>query len=83
MTHRHVPIRRQHHQEQGGRDLIDGGRGEVDLAHRHPERPLAKRHCGDQEGNPDQETLVGHSEVENVGVSDCVHFGEPKVHNPQ
>ena len=42
---------RPHHQEQRARDLIDGGRGEVDLAHRHPERPLLERHRGDQEGD--------------------------------
>ena len=82
MAHGHVAVSGQHHQEQRGRDLVDGGRGEVDLAHRHPKGPLSKRHRGDQKWNPDQETFVRHGEVEDVGICDCVHFGEPKVHNP-
>ena len=51
MTHGHVPVGGQHHQEQRARDLVDGGGGEVDLAHRHPERPLPHGHGCYQEGN--------------------------------
>ena len=77
MTHGHVPVGGQHHQEQRARDLIDGGGGEVDLAHGHAEGPLSQCHGRDQKRNSHQETLISHSEMKNISVGNCVHFREP------
>ena len=63
MTHGHVPVSGQYHQEERAGDLVDGGGGEVDLAHRHPEGPLSHGHGRYQEGNTDQETLVSHGQM--------------------
>ena len=63
MTHGHIPVSGQHHQEQGARDLVDGGGREVDLAHGHSEGPLSHGHGSYQEWYPDQETLICHREM--------------------
>ena len=80
MADGHVAVRRQHHQEEGAGDLIDGGGDEVDLAEAVPEGPLSHVHGDNEERDSHQETLVGHSQVEDVGVGHCVHLGEPAVH---
>ena len=63
MTDCKVTISRENHEEERGSDLIDGGGGEVDLAHRHPEGPLSHGHGRYQEGNTDQETFVSHGQM--------------------
>ena len=76
MTDGHVSVCREDHEEERAGDLIDGGGGEVDLAHGHAEGPLSQRHGGNQEGNADQETFICHRQVEDISVGDCVHFGK-------
>ena len=79
MTDGHVAVRGENHQEEGAGDLVDGGGDEVDLAEAVPEGPLPHVHGDYEEGNPHQETLVRHSQVEDVGVGHGVHLGEPGV----
>ena len=75
-----VAIRGEDHEEEGAGDLVDGGGGEVDLAHDGAEGPLPHEHGGDEERDADQEALVRHSEVEDVGVGHRVHLGEAENH---
>ena len=77
MTHGHVPVSGQDHQEERAGDLVDGGGGEVDLAHGHAEGPLSECHGRDQERNSHQETLISHGEMKNISVGNCMHFREP------
>ena len=80
MADGHVAIRRQNHQEEGAGDLVDGSGGEVDLAHGRAEGPLPHEHGGDEEGDAHEEALVRHGQVQDVGVGDGVHLGEPQDH---
>ena len=75
-----VAIRGEDHEEEGAGDLVDGGGGEVDLAHDGAEGPLPHEHGGDEERDADQEALVRHGEVEDVGVGHRVHLGEAENH---
>ena len=75
-----VAVSREHHQEQGAGDLVDGGGGEIDLAHGGAEGPLSHKHGGDEEGDADEEALVRHGQMQDVGVGDCVHLGEAQHH---
>ena len=68
MADGHVAVRRQHHQEEGAGDLVDRGGGEVDLAHRRPERPLPHEHGHYEKGDPYKEALVRHRQVQDVRV---------------
>ena len=68
MTDCKVTVSGENHEEERGSDLVDGGGGEVDLAHGVTERPLAEEHGGDKEGDPNEEALVRHSKVEDVSV---------------
>ena len=63
-----VSVGGEHHEEEGAGDLVDGGGGEVDLAHGGAKRPLPHEHCDDKEGNPNKEALVSHRKVEDVSV---------------
>ena len=76
MTDCKVTISRENHEEERGSDLIDGGGGEVDLAHDGTKRPLTEEHGGDKEGNSHKETFVCHREMEDVRVRHCVHLRE-------
>ena len=75
-----VAIRGEDHEEEGAGDLVDGGGGEVDLTHDGAEGPLPHEHGGDEERDADEEALVRHGEVEDVGVGHCVHLGEAENH---
>ena len=79
MTDCHVAVGGENHQEEGAGDLIDGGGDEVDLAEAVPEGPLSHVHGDYEERYSHQETLVRHSQVEDVGVGHGVHLGEPGV----
>ena len=70
-----VSVRGEHHEEEGAGDLVDGGGGEVDLAHGGAEGPLPHKHGDNEEGDPNKEALVSHRKVEDVGV--C-HLGKMK-----
>ena len=63
-----VSVGGEDHEEEGAGDLVDRGGGEVDLAHRRPERPLPQEHGHYEEGDPDQEALVCHRQVQDVRV---------------
>ena len=39
-----VSVRGEHHEEEGAGDLVDGGGGEVDLAHGGAKGPLPHEH---------------------------------------
>lgn len=80
MTHRDVPICRHDSQEDTASKLVDAGRSHVDLAHDLPERPQLEVHRGDQEGDADQEALIGDRKVDDVHVGDCLHLAEPQHH---
>ena len=71
-----VAVRGEQRHEERARDLVDGGGGEVELAHGGAEGPLPQVHGGQQEGDAHQEAAVGHGEVQDVGVGDGVHLGE-------
>ena len=68
-----VSVRGEHHEKEGAGDLVDGGGGEVDLAHGGAKGPLPHEHGHNQEGDPNEEALVSHSKVEDVSV--C-HLGK-------
>ena len=76
MAHSDVAVRRENHEEERGGDLVDGGGGEVDLAHGGAEGPLPHKHGDNEEGDPNKEALVSHRKVEDVGV--C-HLGKVVV----
>ena len=80
MTDGHVPVGRHDHEEDAAGDLVDGRRGVVGLAHDAAERPVADGAGRDQERDADQETLVGHREVQDVQVRHRVHLGETENH---
>ena len=63
-----VSVRGEDHEEETAGDLVDGGGGEVDLAHGGAEGPLPHEHGHNQEGDPNQEALVCHCKVQDVGV---------------
>ena len=63
-----VSVGGEDHEEEGAGDLVDRGRGEVDLAHRRPERPLPHEHGHYEEGDPNKEALVRHRQVQDVRV---------------
>ena len=63
-----VSVRGEDHEEETAGDLVDGGGGEVDLAHGGAEGPLPHEHGDNQEGDPNQEALVCHRKVQDVGV---------------
>ena len=63
-----VSVRGEHHEEEGAGDLVDGGGGEVDLAHGGAEGPLPHEHGDNEEGDPNEEALVSHRKVEDVSV---------------
>ena len=63
-----VSVRREDHEEETAGDLVDGGGGEVDLAHGGAEGPLPHKHGDNEEGDPNKEALVSHRKVEDVSV---------------
>ena len=63
-----VSVGGEDHEEERAGDLVDRGGGEVDLAHRRPERPLPQEHGHYEEGDPDKEALVRHRQVQDVRV---------------
>ena len=63
-----VSVGGEDHEEEGAGDLVDRGRGEVDLAHRRPERPLPHEHGHDEKRDPNKEALVRHRQVQDVRV---------------
>ena len=63
-----VSVRGEDHEEETAGDLVDGGGGEVDLAHGGAEGPLPHEHGHNQEGDPNEEALVCHRKVQDVGV---------------
>ena len=75
MTHGHVSVSAHHRQEDGAGELVDGGRSEVDLAHGLAEDPVGVHARHDEEGDADQEALVGESQVEDVEVGHGLHLG--------
>ena len=77
MTDSHISVSREYHEEERAGDLVDGGGGEVDLAHGHAKGPLPQCHGGNQEGNSNQETFISHRQVKDICVGDCVHFRKP------
>ena len=74
MADRDVSVRGEDHEEEGAGDLVDGGGGEVDLAHGGAKGPFPHEHGHDQEGDPNQEALVRHSKVEDVRVCHLKRF---------
>ena len=68
MTDCNVSVRGEDHEEETAGDLVDGGGGEVDLAHGGAEGPLPHEHGDNQEGDPNEEALVRHCKVQDVGV---------------
>ena len=63
-----VSVGGEDHEEEGAGDLVDRGGGEVDLAHRRPERPLPHEHGHYEKGDPYKEALVRHRQVQDVRV---------------
>ena len=68
-----VSVSGEDHEKEGAGDLVDGGGGEVDLAHGGAKGPLPHEHGHNQEGDPNKEALVCHGKVEDVSV--C-HLGK-------
>ena len=52
MADRDVSVSGEHHEKEGAGDLVDGGGGEVDLAHGGAKGPLPHEHGHNQEGDP-------------------------------
>jgi hypothetical protein len=75
-----VPVGRQHRQEDGASELVDGGRGQVDLAHGHPEDPISLHRSDDEEWNSDQKYFVGEGEHQDVDVGHGLHLRIPQHH---
>ena len=75
MTHRHVSVGAHHREEDGAGELVDRGRREVDLAHGLAKDPVRVHTCDDEDGDADEEALVGKSQVEDVEVGDRLHLG--------
>ena len=63
-----VSVRGEDHEEEAAGDLVDGGGGEVDLAHGGAKGPLPHEHGDNQEGDPNKEALVCHCKVQDVSV---------------
>ena len=80
VTDGHVSVGRHDHQEDAAGDLVDGRGGVVRLAHDAAERPVADDAGHDQERDPDEETLVGDGQVQDVQVGHRVHLRETEDH---
>lgn len=76
MTHSNVTVGRHDGQEYGTGELIDTGRGHVDLTHEISEWPIGDGHCDHKERNTDEKALVGDGQVHDVHVGDGLHFAE-------
>lgn len=80
MAHGHVAICAHDRKENAAGELVDAGRRHVQLAHGGAKRPGLQRYGGYQEGDTDQEALVGNGQVDDVHVGDGLHLAEAHHH---
>jgi hypothetical protein len=76
MTDRDVSVGAHDAQEDGACELVDAGGDHVSLAGGIAEDPLFVDHGYEEEGDADEEALVGYGQVHYVHVGNGLHFGE-------
>ena len=80
MNHGQVPIDGHDRQAENRRELIHRVRRHDHAAQEGAKRPIGEHVLCGEERQPDDVELIGHSQVQDVDVGDCLHFGIAQHH---